>query len=75
MGFELLLIACFYLVARQQFGWWVPADSLTDPNILSAWRPALGPIAMALQAGTMEESLFRAVPLAAAGVEQPVQAW
>ena len=67
-GFELLLVAGFYLVARTQFGWWVPADSLTDPNILAAWRPALGPIANALQAGTWEESLFRAVPLAGAAL-------
>ncbi|OYU43926.1 MAG: hypothetical protein CFE44_15700, partial [Burkholderiales bacterium PBB4] len=68
MGVELLLVSGFYLVARSQFGWWVPAESMSDPNILSAWRPALGPIANALQAGTMEEALFRAVPLAAAAL-------
>ncbi len=67
-GFELLLVVGFYLVARTQFGWWVPAESLTDPNILSAWRPALGPIAQALMAGTSEEALFRAVPLAGAAL-------
>ncbi len=67
-GFELLLVVGFYLVARQQFGWWVPAESLSDPNILSAWRPALGPIAQALMAGTSEEALFRAVPLAGAAL-------
>ena len=67
-GFELLLAVGFYLVARTQFGWWVPANSLMDPNILSAWRPALGPIAQALMAGTWEEALFRAVPLAGAAL-------
>jgi hypothetical protein len=68
MAIELLLVSGFYWVARTQFGWWVPTESLSDPNILSAWRPALEPIANALQAGTMEESLFRAVPLAAAAL-------
>ncbi len=68
MAVELLLVSGFYWVARTQFGWWVPAESLSDPNILAAWRPALEPIANALQAGTMEESLFRAVPLAAAAL-------
>jgi hypothetical protein len=68
MGFELLLVAAFYLVARTQFGWWLPAESLTDPNILSAWRPALGPISQALMAGTWEEAMFRAVPLAGAAL-------
>jgi hypothetical protein len=67
-GFELLLVVGFYLVARTQFGWWLPAGSLSDPNILSAWRPALGPIAQALMAGTSEEALFRAVPLAGAAL-------
>lgn len=67
-GFELLLVVGFYLVARTQFGWWLPAESLTDPNILSAWRPALEPIAEALMAGTSEEALFRAVPLAGAAL-------
>ena len=37
---------------------------LTDPNILSSAVPALMPIAVSLQAGFMEECLFRAVPLA-----------
>ena len=68
MAIELLLVSGFYWVARTQFGWWLPAESLSDPNILSAWRPALEPIANALQAGTMEESLFRAVPLATAAL-------
>lgn len=68
MAIELLLVSGFYWVARTQFGWWMPAGSLSDPNILTAWCPALEPIANALLAGTMEESLFRAVPLAAAAL-------
>ncbi len=68
MGIELLLVVGFYLVARTQWGWWLPAESLSDPNIVAAWRPALEPIANALQAGTLEEALFRAVPLAGAAL-------
>ncbi|MEI8326631.1 MAG: CPBP family intramembrane glutamic endopeptidase, partial [Betaproteobacteria bacterium] len=68
MAIELLAVSGFYLLARTQFGWWVPTGNLSDPNILSAWRPALEPIANALQAGTMEEALFRAVPLAGAAL-------
>jgi hypothetical protein len=36
---------------------------LTDPNILSSSVPALTPIALSLQAGFMEECVFRAIPL------------
>lgn len=68
MSFELLLLVTFYLVARTQFGWWLPTESLADPNILSAWRPALVPISQALMAGTTEEALFRAVSLSGAAL-------
>ncbi len=68
MAIELLAVSGFIWVARTHFGWWMPANDMTDPNILTAWRPALGPIAMALLAGTWEEALFRAVPLAGAAL-------
>lgn len=61
---ELALIAAFYYVTNRWLGWWQPSESLTDPNILSSLVPALGPIAISLQAGFMEECVFRAVPLA-----------
>jgi len=61
---ELALVAVFYLVTNRWLGWWQPSEVLTDPNILSAVVPALMPIAISLQAGFMEECLFRAVPLA-----------
>ncbi len=60
---ELGLIAAFYFVTNRYFGWWQPSSEMTDPNVLSSAVPALGPISMALQAGFMEECLFRAVPL------------
>jgi len=61
---ELALIATFYYATNRWLGWWQPSEALTDPNILSAAVPALMPIAMSLQAGFMEECLFRAIPLA-----------
>ncbi len=61
---EFALIAVFYFVTNQWLGWWQPSESLTDPNILASTVPALTPIALSLQAGFMEECLFRAVPLA-----------
>jgi hypothetical protein len=61
---ELALIAAFYYATNRWLGWWQPSEVLTDPNILSDAVPALMPIALSLQAGFMEECLFRAVPLA-----------
>ena len=61
---QLALIAVFYFVTNQWLGWWQPSEALTDPNILSSVVPALTPISIALQAGFMEECVFRAVPLA-----------
>jgi hypothetical protein len=65
---ELALISGFYFVTNRYFGWWQPSESLSDPNILGSALPALSPIAMALQAGFMEECLFRAVPLSLAAL-------
>ena len=65
---ELGLIAGFYAITNRYFGWWQPSELLTDPNILGSAVPALSPIGMALQAGFMEECLFRAVPLSLAAL-------
>jgi hypothetical protein len=65
---ELALIAGFYLVTNTYFGWWQPSESLSDPNILGSALPALAPIGQALQAGFMEECLFRAIPLSLAAL-------
>ncbi len=66
-GFFLLYAMAFQLISSH-FGWWSPTDTETDPNILASLRPALVPIFQALQAGTWEECLFRAVPLALAAI-------
>ena len=64
MPLELALIAAFYFATNRWLGWWQPSEALTDPNILSSLVPALTPISISLQAGFMEECVFRAVPLA-----------
>lgn len=61
---ELAFVAAFYYATNRWLGWWQPSEQLTDPNILASWFPAIAPIAQALQAGMMEECLFRAIPLA-----------
>ena len=60
---ELGLIAVFYFVTNRYLGWWQPSEQLTDPNILASAAPALMPIANSLQAGMLEECVFRAIPL------------
>ena len=65
---ELALIVGFYFVTNRFLGWWQPSESLSDPNILGSALPGLAPIGMALQAGFLEECLFRAVPLSLAAL-------
>jgi hypothetical protein len=60
---ELALVAAFYYATNRWLGWWQPSEVLTDPNILGSAVPALTPIAVSLQAGFMEECVFRAIPL------------
>lgn len=68
IGFDLAFIATFYFLVQRYLGWWSPSDALIDPNILGTPRPWLSPVSKALQAGMMEEALFRAVPLAGAAL-------
>jgi hypothetical protein len=53
-----------YSVGSSRLGWWQPSSPLSDPTILGTPAPWLPPFFGALQAGVLEESLFRAVPLA-----------
>jgi hypothetical protein len=57
-----------YFVAQQKLGWWSPSDALANPNLFANYVPSLSAISLAAQAGFWEESLFRAVPLAAAAL-------
>ncbi|HSD76053.1 MAG TPA: CPBP family intramembrane glutamic endopeptidase, partial [Solirubrobacteraceae bacterium] len=64
----LAFVAAFYYATNRWLGWWQPSEALTDPDILGSAVPALTPIALSLQAGFMEECLFRAVPLSLAAL-------
>lgn len=64
VAFDLAFVIGFYLITTSCCGWWVPSDSLIDPNILATYFPWLSSIVLSLGAGFMEESLFRAVPIA-----------
>lgn len=68
-------IAAFYLVTRQAFGWWVPSALLDDPNLVATPLPFIDALANALQAGVMEEVLFRAVPLSAVALLTRGRPW
>jgi membrane protease YdiL (CAAX protease family) len=56
-------VAIFYLVTRTLLGWWVPSELLNDPNQIASPMPWISGIALSLNAGVWEESLFRALPL------------
>ncbi len=57
-----------YYVMHTYYGWWSPASSLFDPNILASYLPWFNPLAQSLQAGFWEECMFRAVPLSCAAI-------
>ncbi|MBI2796765.1 MAG: CPBP family intramembrane metalloprotease [Gemmatimonadetes bacterium] len=67
-GLGLGYVALFYLAARHWLGWWVPSELLDDPNQIATPMPWVSAIALATQAGVMEEILFRVVPLSAVAV-------
>ncbi len=57
-----------YIFANKVLGWWSPSDALFDPDVLATYFPWLSSVAISLQAGFMEECLFRAVPIAGAAL-------
>jgi len=64
MPIELAYVICFYAYTQSHWGWWSPASSFSDPNILGSFSPFITAIGQAMQAGIWEESMFRALPLA-----------
>lgn len=60
--------AVFYVITARYLQWWIPSEGLFDPNILGSYIPWLEPISDALSAGSVEECLFRAIPLASAAL-------
>lgn len=55
-----------YLYANRLLGWWSPSDVLFEPDVLATYVPWFSSIAISLEAGFLEECLFRAIPIAGA---------
>ena len=68
VGFNMAFVIAFYLLSIRYLGWWSPSEMLFDPNILATYAPWFSPLAAALNAGFIEECLFRAIPLAGAAL-------
>lgn len=68
VGFNMAFVIAFYLLSIRYLGWWSPSEMLFDPNILATYAPWFSPLATALNAGFIEECLFRAIPLAGAAL-------
>ena len=67
-GLFMFYAIAFYSFVTKTLGWWSPADTAYDPNILAAYFPWLTSIGISLGAGFWEECLFRAVPIAGAAL-------
>lgn len=61
---DLCFCVIFYYFMGYYFKWWSPSSTLINPNILSEYMPWISAISNSLNAGAMEECLFRAIPLA-----------
>ena len=68
IGFDLAFVISFYLVTKKLFGWWDPASTLFDPDVIATPFPWISSVSRALGAGFWEECLFRAVPIAGAAL-------
>lgn len=66
------IVLCYTMIftyfTMNRAGWWIPSSSLFNPDILATYFPWLESISLSLQAGFMEECLFRAVPLSSAAL-------
>lgn len=68
VGFNVAFVIAFYIVSLRYLGWWSPSEMLFDPNILASYAPWFSPLASSLNAGFIEECVFRAIPLAGAAL-------
>lgn len=65
---DIAIVVLFYLLTTRYAHWWMPSSVLFNPNILATYAPWFSPLALSLQAGFMEECLFRAIPLSIAAL-------
>jgi hypothetical protein len=68
VGFIYAFIIAFYALTTNYLHWWMPSEMLFDPNVLATYAPWFSPLAQSLNAGFIEECLFRAIPLAGAAL-------
>lgn len=68
LGLELGYIVLFYLGTSRLTGWWTPASPQVQPDLLATYQPWLGAVSVSLFAALWEESVFRAIPIAAAAL-------
>jgi len=61
-GYEVLV----HIVGAKYLGWWIPSQAMFDPALMGSRIPWVSPFFQSLIAGTSEECLFRAMPLACA---------
>ncbi len=68
VGLELGYVVVFYLAMTRLAGWWSPASSLVQPDLLATYLPWLTAVSTSLFAAFSEESIFRAIPIGAAAI-------
>ena len=68
VAFDLAFVITFYLLTKKLFGWWDPASTLFDPDVIATPFPWISSVSRALGAGFWEECLFRAIPIAGAAL-------
>lgn len=66
--FMLALMLGFTYITKTYFGWWSPAGSFSDPNIVASVLPWFGVVTISWYAGFVEEVLCRALPIAMTAV-------
>ncbi|MGZ6255281.1 MAG: CPBP family intramembrane glutamic endopeptidase [Candidatus Chromulinivorax sp.] len=62
--FMFAFVIGFEFIMKHYFGWWVPAASFYDPNVIASYFPCISTLTISLYAGFTEEVIFRALPLA-----------
>ncbi len=66
--FMFAYVVGFGYLTKTYLGWWSPAGSLFDPNIIASYFPWLSALTISLQAGFFEEVVCRALPIAMTAV-------
>jgi membrane protease YdiL (CAAX protease family) len=68
LGIELGYVVLFYIAVTRLFGWWSPAGSMVEPDMLATHFPWLSAVSTSLFAAMWEETVFRAIPIGAAAI-------